>query len=82
MEQTHLNPGDIILARERRTQIDNLNGWRVEVFKGVAGGLFQTTFKQYYYCIPFERFDPYDWERTRLEILKIKDGKIVKLHNP
>lgn len=75
-----INDGDFIFVKKYISTSELLSpiGWRLEVFQGIEKGHILTTMKYYPCFVPFDKFNPYDMEKTVKELIRVKNGALCK----
>lgn len=86
-EEIKLNEGDIIICADTLDYIANGVGAICKYVSISSNGrlinvMFTEDSRSYYkYCVPYSKFNINDLEATKKEILKVENGKLVKVFN-
>lgn len=75
-----LNKGDIVYFFDTLQDFRNLNIYfkKYEEIVPDTQSMFDSEFYKWKYCIPYNQFDMDDMEKTKSNILKVSNGRLVK----
>lgn len=78
-EGIELKCGDVIFCFDKLEDFDKFN-LTISKIKGLQQNAILTINEiEYYYCIPFYKFNTNDLKETKKHILCVKNGKLVKV---
>ena len=78
-EEITLAKGEYIAVSDRLDRLEQGFG-TIRKFVNTTKESIVSTSESWVYCIPFSKFNPNNLEETKKWILKVKDGKLVKVN--